>query len=325
MFDAVRSDLSRTGSDSLWHAGERDLQARVGASETMELIGRRVISDHLIDQHRAFYPRLPWIVAGAVDPAGEVWATVIAGVPGFLQSPDPRTLNVVATRVFEDPADAGLGDGDAIGLLGIELRTRRRNRLNGLIRRADAAGFTVTVGESFGNCPRYISPRAFSFVRDPAEPTLGKAERLAELDDRARAFIASADTLFIASYVDNADGVRKVDVSHRGGPAGFVRVAGDGELVVPDYPGNNFFNTLGNIRANPKAGLVFVDFASGDVLQITGEAEVALDDPAVATFAGAQLLLRIQPRRIVRRRDALPLRWTALNVAPSHRVATTGA
>src|SRR3546814_14766932 len=66
------------------------------------------------------------------------------------------------------------------------------------------------------------------------------------------------------------------DVSHRGGRPGFVRVTEDdgrSVLTIPDFSGNQFFNTLGNIAINPRAGLLFVDFATGDLLTLTGRSE----------------------------------------------------
>jgi predicted pyridoxine 5'-phosphate oxidase superfamily flavin-nucleotide-binding protein len=121
--------------------------------------------------------------------------------------------------------------------------------------------------------------------------------------------VEGADTFFVASYVDRDNGERQVDVSHRGGNAGFVRVGADGVLTIPDFAGNRFFNTLGNILVNSKAGLVFVDFETGDMLQMTGNAEVLLDSPDIATFQGAERLWRFTPEKIVLRPDALPLRW----------------
>ncbi len=99
-------------------------------------------------------------------------------------------------------------------------------------------------------------------------------------------------------------------MSHRGGKPGFVRIGGDGVLTIPDFAGNLLFNTLGNLLANPKAGLLFVDFESGDLLQLTGDAEVILDSPEIAAFQGAERLWRFTPRRIVYRPGALPLRWS---------------
>lgn len=295
---------------SPWHEGERAMQRRAGSAGKLATRGHLLLRDHLIDQHRQFYPLLPFIVAGAVDREGDAWATIVAGKPGFLQSPDPHRLSIAAARDPLDPADGGMNDGDAVGLLGIELHTRRRNRLNGLVRRTGAQAFDVEVQQSFGNCPQYIQLRDFALVRDPAARS-GRAPReLDRLDDRTRAMIAGADTFFVASYVDDADRGRAVDVSHRGGRPGFVRIGADGVLTIPDFSGNRFFNTLGNLIANPKAGLLFVDFETGDELQLTGDAEVILDSPEIAAVQGAERLWRFAPRRILYRPDALPLRWS---------------
>lgn len=294
---------------SPWHAGEIALQKTAGVAERMAEIGQRVLRDHLIDQHRDFYPQLPFIVLGSVDAAGDVWATLRAARPGFLHSPDLHTLSVDLARDPADPADMGMDDGDAVGMLGIELHTRRRNRLNGTIRRRGNNGFDVEVGQAFGNCPRYIQLREFSFTRDPSEQTDQTAVHLAELDARAKEMITGADTFFVASYVDREGGGRQLDVSHRGGKAGFVRVGDDGVLTIPDFAGNLFFNTLGNFVLNPKAGLVFTDFENGELLQLSGEAEVILDSAEISAFQGAERLWRFTPRKIVRRPDALPLRW----------------
>lgn len=292
-----------------WHAGEIAMQRRAGSADKLAERGHLLLRDHLIDQHRQFYPLLPFIVAGAVDGAGDAWATIVAGRPGFLQAPDPHRLSIAAARDPLDPADGGIQDGDAVGLLGIELHTRRRNRLNGLVRRGDAQAFEVEVQQSFGNCPQYIQLRDFAFVRDPAVPSKAAPQALDRLDERARAMIGAADTFFVASYVEDAEHGRSVDVSHRGGRPGFVRVGADGVLTIPDFSGNRFFNTLGNLVANPKAGLLFVDFETGDLLQLTGDAEVILDSPEIASFQGAERLWRFRPRRILYRADALPLRW----------------
>jgi predicted pyridoxine 5'-phosphate oxidase superfamily flavin-nucleotide-binding protein len=308
--------LLKQDAPSPWHEGEIRLQRRAGVAARMQEVGRRTIRDYLTDQHRAFFPQLPFAVIGAVDPAGDAWATLRAGRPGFLSSPDPWRLAVALPREPSDPADGGMDDGAAVALLGIELPTRRRNRVNGPIRRAGPNGFVVAVEQAFGNCPRYIQRRNFTFVRDPETPPERSPAELAGLDGAARAAIARADTLFVASYAEPQRGGRQVDVSHRGGRPGFVRVdsgqAGGDVLTIPDYAGNLYFNTLGNIAVNPRAGLAFVDFDSGDLLQMTGDAEVLPDGPDVASFEGAERLWRFHPRRIVRRPQALPLRWTTV-------------
>jgi ferredoxin-NADP reductase/predicted pyridoxine 5'-phosphate oxidase superfamily flavin-nucleotide-binding protein len=309
-----------------WHKGELELQRRAGVAEQMDSVGRKVMRTFLLDQHREFYPLLPFIVIGSVDPDGAPWATIRAGQPGFLQSPDPLTLIVDAARDPEDPAERGMEDGDAIGLVGVDLMTRRRNRLNGKVSRNGGDGFSVTVGHSFGNCPRYIQNRHFRFVRDPSTQGSASAPTISHrVTDVARQIIARADTFFVASYVDRGDVGRQVDVSHRGGLPGFVRVDRDGGLTVPDFNGNLFFNTLGNFLVNPRAGLLFVDDETGDMLQIAGRVEVILDSPDIAAFEGAERLWRVMPERVVLRPDALPLRWTLVEGGFSPSSLMTGS
>ena len=295
-------------SGSPWHVGEVAMQQTIGVAERMAAVGGKVVRDFMPDQHRDFYEQLPVIVMGAVDPQGDAWATLAVGNPGFLTSPDPRTLAFAVRRDLLDPADAGLEDGDAVGLVGIELHTRRRNRMNGTLRRTADHGHSVQVGHSFGNCPQYIQLRDFSFVSDPVFPSQAPQEEITALQGRARDIVAAADTFFVASYVDGDNG-RQVDVSHRGGKSGFVRICADGKLTVPDFAGNLHFNTLGNFLLNPRAGLIFTDFATGDVLQMTGTAQVILDSPEIQAFQGAERLWTFTPTRIVLRRGALALRW----------------
>lgn len=303
-------DNATKDAASPWHAGELMIQRSLGVVEHMDGPGRNFVRKYLLDQHRTFFPLLPFVVVGAVDPEGEVWATIRAGAPGFLHSPDPTTLDIHAGRDPSDPAERGLEDGDAIGLLGIDLITRRRNRLNGTVRRSVPSSFSVGVVQSFGNCPRYIQNRDFAFARDPAVLSARPVLSLDALDERARAMIAAADTFFVASYVDRGDGERQVDVSHRGGNTGFVRIGGDGVLTIPDFNGNLFFNTLGNFVLNPRAGLLFFDQVTGDLLQMAGEAEVILESEEINAFRGAERLWRFTPRRVIHRPEALPLRWT---------------
>lgn len=296
---------------SPWHAGERQLQESAGVAERMAMIGPKVIRDHLPEQHRDFYPLLPYLMLGVVDDHGIPWATMIEGAPGFAHSPDPQTLQIDSLPGASDPARAALHNGAALGVLGIDLNTRRRNRMNGRVGALDHDGFSVDVVHTFGNCPKYVQLRPVdSIARKPGTV----AERCNSLDDAAQAMIGNADTFFVASYVD-VDGERSVDVSHRGGNTGFVRVEGN-VLTIPDFAGNLFFNTLGNLHANPVAGLLFIDFESGDVLQLAGCTSLILDGPAVAEFEGAQRLWTVTAEHVVRRPAALALRWQFAEFSP---------
>jgi ferredoxin-NADP reductase/predicted pyridoxine 5'-phosphate oxidase superfamily flavin-nucleotide-binding protein len=312
---------SLPATPSPWHEGELTLQRSVGVVERMAGPGERQMArDWMPDQHREFYAQLPFVLLGAVDKTGEVWATLRAGQPGFMHSPVPQRLALRLARDPQDPADAGMDDGDGIGMLGIELDTRRRNRLNGFVRRSSEAGFEIEATQAYGNCPQYIQLRQYAFVESSPEPVV----ETTALDARAREMVAGTDSFYVATYVDR-DGVRQVDVSHRGGKPGFVHVADDGTLTVPDFSGNLFFNTLGNLLLNPRAGLVFVNFRTGDLLQMTGRAEVLLDAPEIAAFMGAERMWRFKPQRIVFRPAALPLRWTDAPDGASPNALITGS
>lgn len=300
---------------SPWHAGERALQEIVHASERLEVIGQKVIRDYMPDQHREFYHQLPFMVVGAVDADGRPWATLLEGSEGFVTSPDPRRLLLAAQPDPQDPAASGLQVGSAIGMLGIELHTRRRNRINGVIQQVSAEGFEVSVEHSYGNCPKYIQERTYARVSEAASGKVPRQDFNA-LDDDTSALIRAADTFFIASYVDHDARHRSVDVSHRGGRAGFVKVEGN-RLTIPDYAGNLFFNTLGNLQANPVAGLLFIDFATGDMLQLSGRSELLLDSPLIKTFEGAERLWTVEVERVVLRPAAVAIRWQFHDYAPT--------
>jgi len=320
---------SASDTASPWHPGELAIQRQAGVVERMDSVGRKFVRPFMPEQHREFFPLLPFVLLGAVDGDGDVWATMRAGAPGFLAAPDRHRLVVDTRREPSDPAEAGLEDGDSVGLLGIDLATRRRNRVNGVVHRIEGEDrFSIEVGQSFGACPRYITNRSCTPTRPVGQPSPHAPRCSDRLDETARRIIASADSLFVASYIEgehSRDGVRQVDVSHRGGKPGFVRLDADGGLTVPEFNGNLFFNTLGNFVLNPKAGLLFVDYTTGDMLQMTGVAEVILESPEIAAFQGAERLWRFMPGKVIHRPAGLPLKWNQRPDGASPSVFLTGS
>src|SRR5215469_3627898 len=288
------SPLDEASVPAPWHEGERAIQARLGVLGRMDKVGRRNIRGFMPDQHRIFFAQLPFLIIGSVDRHGWPWASLLAAPPGFATSPDDKTLHITARPVAGDPLADSLVSGTPLGILGIELPTRRRNRMNGHVGAVDATGFSVEVEQSFGNCPQYIQRREYVWAAPPAHPA--RAEPFTALDGAARQLIATADTAFVASAsrADDPTTVQGIDVSHRGGRPGFIGFADDA-LIVPDYAGNRFFNTLGNLLVNPRAGLLFLDFARGDLLQVTGRTEIVWDGPEVQAFTGAERLWRFFP------------------------------
>ena len=302
---------------SPWHDGERAIRRRAGVEAQMEPLGARAIINFLLRPHRIFYEQLPYAVFGTVDDNGDPWATVIPGIPGFLSSPDSTRLQIGRRPQRDDPAGVGWRDGSSIGVLGIDLGTRQRIRTNGQLSDVSAGGATLIVRESFGNCPQYIHARDVTFSRDPSSSWDGPLTAATELNDAMCSIIESADTFFVASYTDrHADRRRAVDVSHRGGKPGFVRVEAN-RLSIPDFSGNRYFNTLGNFVHVPRAGLAFMDFTNGDLLQVTGDVTIDFDSATGDAFAGAERVWHVDVRHCVLRPGILPLRFDSGGPSPN--------
>jgi uncharacterized protein len=254
-----------------------DVQRRAGGEEIAARLLRGV-QDELPYAAREFLEDQPMLIVASTD-GDDVRADLVHGAPGFISTPDERTVHV-AGRAFAGP----------VGLLALEPATRRRMRVNGEAT-PTASGFAVSTEEVYSNCPKYIQKREIVGLSDvtPGRPREG-------LNDADRALIANADTFFVATAAHGG-----ADASHRGGSPGFVATERD-RLTFPDYPGNNMYGTLGNLLANPRIGLLFLDWETGDTLQITGRAEVEFEPRQV----------RVTIERAIRTPNAVPLRWLLL-------------
>ena len=236
-----------------FHRGELQAQQLAG-----QVALGHAIREAMPDQHRTFFEALPFVLFASSGAAGAPAAQVLYGVPGFIRSPDARTLELTCVTDVQV--------GAQFGLLGIDFATRRRNRANGVVLSNTAGLLVLEVNESFGNCPKYITQRDVGPVPRVAQAPLA----FDGLGVAARETVAASDTFFVAT----SGGKHGLDISHRGGTPGFGRIDGD-TLVIPDLSGNRYFNTLGNLLLEPRATLLFIGFSSGDVLTLHGE--VAID------------------------------------------------
>ena len=263
-----------------YHAGELAVQERHGVAELADRLGGKMLRGELPDAVRDFLESQPLLFVSSVD-GDDVWASVLHGMPGFIDTLGDRTVlaRAHAPLVFPGP----------VGLLALEPATRRRARINGTGELTDE-GLRVTTEQVYGNCPKYISRREIVGV----EPARTRATEQAGLSRDDRAMIEAADTFIVASYAEGG-----ADASHRGGNPGFVTVERDA-LRFPDYAGNNMFMTLGNLELNPRIGLLFADWETGDTLQLTGAAKLG------------DRVVDVQVERAVRTPGALPYRWALL-------------
>jgi uncharacterized protein len=298
-----------------FHEGELLVQRTAGETE-MALRNGGVITDVIPKGALRFIAQQPLVVFGSLDAGGKVWASLLVGEPGFLLAPDDRTLQMDVTQprsAKDDPFWTNIESNPMVGMLLIDLPTRRRLRVNGRIRRLDETRFALAVNHAYPNCPKYIQRRHLSHLAEISLPRSDRTLHGDALTDNHCTQITSADTLFVAS----ANPEHGFDASHRGGQPGFVRVLDERRLRIPDYVGNSMFNTLGNFLTYPLAGLVFVDFESGRTLQLTGRAEILwdMDDPDDET-GGTRRYWDFHVERWLETDMPRKLRWELLDYSP---------
>lgn len=304
-------------SRSPFHTGEVAVQVRAGERAIAQ---RResLIRGRLDDAANAFVRQQETLAVAAIAPDGTVWASLWCGYPGFLRgSPDGDGLEVLHDLAEHgaDPVRPHVRPNEPLGALVIDLATRRRLRINGVVGLVERAGVWLRIREAFGNCPKYIQRR----VRGDAVPGASRPDAAAPvehgstLDDARRRFIAKSDTLFVASV----HGERGADASHRGGTPGFARVLDERTVRIPDYPGNSMFQTFGNFDLDPRCGLAFVDFEARRVLSATGRAVLAFgaEDPDHPTGGTGRYWSCTVDRWIDFPLPAAP-RWTLVEPSP---------
>lgn len=290
----------------MYHPGELEVQARAGVQHQAGRAGK-MMGAELPLAAQEFLRRQPFAVLSSVDAQGRVWVSILTGRPGFMRATDEHTVAIEGLPLSHDPLRENLQADPNIGMLVIEFATRKRMRVNGKGELRDD-GVVIYAEQVYSNCPKYIQAREWEFAQTVATPAM--VQRNDVLNAAQQVWIQQADTFFIGSF--HPDG--GTDASHRGGNPGFVKIVDEKTLLWPDYIGNNMFNTLGNITAYPHAGLLFVDFANGRTLQLTGTAKIIWDAPA--NFPGAQRLVEFAVNEVVETANALPLQWFFQGYSP---------
>ncbi len=293
---------------SSYHEGELAVQTRAGvgldglAAEAMYRAAMPAgVQRFLLAQQLAVF--------STRDADDLVWASMRSGPPGFLRPLDGGTLEIGGYSHRHDPLLANLAAHAEAGMIVINLEARHRVRLNGTARAHSDGRIVLSTQQVYGNCPQYIQARA---VIGDREVSTAPARFGEELDRRQSQSVEQADTLFIATAHQDSGS----DASHRGGRPGFVCVESEKRLLLPDYRGNNMFNTLGNIVSNPRTGLLFPDFQSGSALQLSGSARILWDDPRTNRFEGAQRLVEFDIERVIELPEATLLRFEFQSYSP---------
>ncbi len=298
-----------------FHEGELEVQDRLGLhTEAKQNSG--VITDSIVKGAFRFIEQQHMAVLGSIDQDENIWASVLVGQAGFMQAATERLITFDMSKTAgneHDPFWKNIESHPQVGMLIIELATRRRLRVNGRIQSNGEQRLELEVLESYPNCPKYIQRRQVTKDRVGNEVRTTQVLRGDSLGAPQREIINNADTFFVAS----AHSERGVDASHRGGNPGFVRILDDLTLRIPDYRGNCLFNTLGNFISNPRAGLVFIDFELGATLQFIGRAEILWgeEDPEDDT-GGTKRFWQLHIDRWLQLENAHELEWSFQDYSP---------
>ncbi|KAF8976825.1 hypothetical protein BGZ46_007920 [Entomortierella lignicola] len=342
-----------------WHSGERKVQDLMHVRETVQDLSANA-RPFLTTQMQEFVPGLNYFFIGTLDDQGRPWVSMITGPKGFLKSSDNKHLEIkvpVSLHIDEhthtpfDPIFSNLVRGETFkngkymwGGVALDFSNRRRNKMNGVLYPNDLViadetsgelHLRLTVEQSIGNCPKYITIRELkpSFrteisAQGASVAYASNGGHSSELCDQEIAIIRQADCLFISSRFINEDlpdQVSGMDCNHRGGNPGFVRLVEDGKsLVFPDYSGNRFFNTLGNITNDERVGILFISFETGDLLHITGRAKILIGKESQALYPHAQRCVLVTIDSHLLRKDAIPFRMHTKELSPYNPIVPSG-
>ncbi|WGV25558.1 pyridoxamine 5'-phosphate oxidase family protein [Halotia branconii] len=294
-----------------FHSGEIAVQTQAGVQEEAQRLCN-LISSTIKPSAQEFLHTQQLAIASTVDINSRVWASLLTGESGFVEVLNTQAIQINAIPIQTDPSHQNLQTNNDIGLLIIDLTNRRRLRLNGKAE-INHKNIKVQIQQVFFNCPKYIQIRHIekTVIDSLEQPETFITDALSETN---QLWITQADTFFIASYHPESG----ADTSHRGGLPGFVQVVNSNKLVFPDYSGNNMFQTFGNLIVNPNAGLLFIDFAQGHTLQLTGKAKVIWDVERLSEFVGAQRIVEFDIEQILEIRNSTPLRWLFGEYSPAN-------
>ncbi|KAG0051369.1 hypothetical protein BGZ83_003835 [Gryganskiella cystojenkinii] len=341
-----------------WHSGEKWVQDQMNVRDQVEQ-SSAIFRPYLTQQMQEFVPGLEYMFLGTLDSDGRPWVSILAGPKGFMRSPRSKTLEINIAKHelrglegVHDPIYNNLVSGESFSQgdktmwsgVALDFSNRRRNKMNGVLNKKDLLVADPTTGElhinltveqTIGNCPKYITIRELYY---PTEESNHEGSSIFDLDEDQgltelqQSVVRQADCVFISSrHIDESlpDQTSGMDCNHRGGNPGFVHLEGR-TITFPDYSGNRFFNTLGNIAEDERVGLLFLSFETGDTLQFTGRAKLLFGEESQAMYPHSQRVVQVTLDSVVFRRAALPFRMRTKELSPynprvpGHRLASGG-
>ncbi|CAN9230477.1 unnamed protein product [Alternaria alternata] len=292
----------------------------------------------LTPQASFMFQRAPLLALGTLDAQSRPWATLWGGEPGFSEQ---LGGGFIGTRTLvdgtNDPVVQALMSGNQKGEmtqakdggklvagLAIDLMTRKRVKTAGRMiagairdidveiegeadRKQEQIQLVTKIEQSLGNRPKYLN----QYEIRPALVNARLVSQSSSLSKEGEELVARSDMFFLSTTTED-----DMDVNHRGGPAGFVRMINSSTLVYPEYSGNRLYQSLGNLMLNPKIGIVFPDYGTGDVLYLTGTTEILAGADAAVLLPGSNLAVKITISECRFVANGLPFRGSKKTPSP---------
>eukprot|EP00271_Cylindrocystis_brebissonii_P014324 TRINITY_DN35641_c0_g1_i1.p1 TRINITY_DN35641_c0_g1~~TRINITY_DN35641_c0_g1_i1.p1 ORF type:complete len:729 (+),score=95.22 TRINITY_DN35641_c0_g1_i1:257-2188(+) len=303
------------------HVGELEVQRRRHVPPEVSTIMPHLNSDEMPLQHSTFFSALPYFAIATTDAFGRPWATILVKSDpadgSMLNAASAQRLQVNAALPGDDPFAACIaklpagevpgqaGRGHLWAGLGVDFTNRRRNKVAGVITSGSYVDkkleMELITNENLGNCPKYITLRDLEYVQRTPETVFNNFETKdpVVLTKEEIDLVHRASTVFVATchIVPNDPLASAVGLNHRGGPVGYSRVLQTPDqsyLILPDFSGNRFYSSLGNVQTDGLAGVVIPCFATGDMLYLTGEAVNLFDGDAEKIMPRMSLITKIR-------------------------------
>jgi ferredoxin-NADP reductase/predicted pyridoxine 5'-phosphate oxidase superfamily flavin-nucleotide-binding protein len=327
-----------------YHQGEQQMH------KLLNLPPRDNPTSSMLTPHAVFaLQQAPLLAVGTLDSQGYPWTSIWGGSANFSE---PLGGGIIGTRTIvdgvNDPVVEALvgkaekgdmirGEEKMVSSLAIDLMSRKRMKLfgrmvAGTISEVDveyAAGTAPIAGapekqdqiqlitkieQSLGNCPKYLN----QYTIQPALVSSKLVSRGSLLSTEAKAVVTNADMFFLSSSSGE-----DMDTNYRGGPPGFVRILSDTEIVYPEYSGNRLYQSLGNLLVNPKIGITFPAYETGDVLYITGTVDILMEKEATTLLPGSKLAVKIRVHEVRLVQGGLPFRGVRKLPSPYNPLVRT--
>lgn len=259
-----------------FHLGEVAVQQKAQVHESAKRNGR-MIKNTIMPGAITFVGQQQMVAVASMDEGQNLWCSLLFAEQGFVQVPDISLMSIDTNRLLSVDNQLlwrNVDKHSAVGLVALELASRRRLRVNGKMLPTTNGCYELIVEQAYPNCPKYITRRDLHCEK-VADSKVLPVQKGQMLTDEQKQLITQADSFFVATAQGTSSN-DKLDASYRGGQPGFIVLDGD-NLLIPDYQGNNMFNTLGNIECFGNAGLVFIDFDNNQLLQLSGSAQILWD------------------------------------------------